>query len=111
MAPSSRKRKASELWALPDLNGNPIATKGRRKTKKPQSVENTATAPDNGYSVEVDPPSDDADRAAITLWDEINWTTHYAVHPSHWRDIKSYKNFIRGFPLTMPHSVTSANIS
>lgn len=97
MSPSSRKRKASELDVSSDLNGHPTIGKGNRKTKKSGETPNTAVAPDHGYSVRVGPPSDDEDRASMMLWEELDWSIDYTVSPSQWRNIKSYKNFIRGF--------------
>lgn len=92
MPSNSRKRKASELDATSDHNGNPSP----RQKKQPTNIANTAPAPEHGYIVEVDPKSDDEDRAGMVLWDEIDWNIDIAVHPSDWYGIKSYRNFIRG---------------
>lgn len=112
MPPSSRKRKASELEASADLNGHPSINRGSRKPKKLEKTSNTLVAPDHGYKVRVDPPSDDEDRASMMLWDEIDWSIDYTVTPAHWRNIKSYKNFIRGstFSILLYFHLTDAVI-
>lgn len=109
MAPSSKKRKASELDAAPDLNGHSTAGKGKRKAKK-QELANTAVAPDHGYTVEYEPSSDNEDRSSVVLWEEIDWATDYAVHPTQWREIKTYRNFIRTLPVASAHHFALTDI-
>lgn len=95
MAPSSRKRKASELDNTPDLNGHATPSKGKRKSKKSENVSDTAPAPEHGYKVEIKSDQSEEPGTTTTLWNEINWNCNYSVHPRSWEDIKTYRNFIR----------------
>lgn len=104
MAPNSRKRKASELDAAPDLNGHPVAGKGQTTSKNSENVSDTAPAPEHGYTVKVRPDLLEGVGTSMMLWNEINWECDYVVHPSQWENIKTYRNFIRRWSLHVPQN-------
>lgn len=112
MAPSSKKRKASELDTGPDLNGHATPKKGKRKSKKTQNVSDTAPAPEHGYTVVLGSDQDEDIRTTTTsLWNEVNFNCTYSVRPQSWEDIKTYRNFIRRFFFSLAAAPTGANTS